>query len=134
MAQIQFIDGTTADTGKITFDPKSYHFAMAGQDVTNSIRFSDKEKYWSNFDGTTDLYRITNEKNGGFGPAPALNESTLAEFGHLLATDPLSAPLAAANKGFNQAFANPFFWKVGAVALLGIAVYAFAKGAAAKAL
>ncbi len=39
---------------------------------------------------------------GGVGPAAPLDDSTASNFAHLIATDPLGAPLAALDKGVSQ--------------------------------
>lgn len=122
---IEGISGRQYDSEFLTLNDATYHITAAGGvDVTNDIRRADKLALWPSFDVDKENRRLSNERNGGYGPAGKLEDSTTVILGGQLLNDPLAAPLDTLNKAINQVFTAPGVLKaLVIVAAVGVGVY-----------
>jgi hypothetical protein len=104
---ITLLDGRTANTDQIAFDPVTYHFTLNSEDVTALISRADKQNNWPNFDPAVDNTRLSNQNQNGVNlPEPDLPTNTGGILVNQLLTDPLAAPLDSIKSEFNKVFAT----------------------------
>lgn len=120
--QITLLDGRTADTSHILFDPVTYRFSAdtTGEDLTLKIRLTDKERF-AGFDRDR-WFTISSDLRNTGTIQPELDTSTFSNFWTLITTDPLGAPLEQLNKAVDKFIAAPAIKKifVGAVIVGGL--------------
>lgn len=106
-ALITLLDNRTVDTDNVSFNRDIYHFRLndTGEDITAKIRRRDKENNWTGFDATKDNERLYVENyvlEHGVLPPTVGSTSTWAVLANQLLTDPLGAPLEAADAAWEQ--------------------------------
>lgn len=135
---MKLITGGTIPDSEVTFDPNTYRFTYAGQDITNQISRAEKLRAVPGFDIERENIRLSLEKPvSGDGVAPTggqidnadLDDSTLSNLGSQLLNNPFQAPLEAANRLAEQFFALPGLKKVMIVAAVGAVLYIAVKKA-----
>lgn len=127
IADIRLLSGTSVSSLEIDFNDSTYHFSVNGEDITNDITRADKKRLVPGFDDTKENRRLSSEhpatgRMSGHGTDP-LTESTFGIFAGQIATDPLSAPLAALDKGVSQVFRSSGVQLLTITAILAIVGY-----------
>ncbi len=91
---ITLISGRVVDSDVVDFDPATHLFTLEGQDITDDIKRNDKRKFVGFSDEQENLRWF--KKNNPNAPETG-STSTLGLFWDQITTDPLDAPLDAAD-------------------------------------
>lgn len=112
---ITLTDGTIVSTNDVVFDSGSYRFYYGDQDITSLIHQRDKLNNWSEFDPkTASLFAYNQQQIALNKPKNTVDPydttgagtSTAGNLWDQLTTDPLAAPLEAADREVKTLTAN----------------------------
>jgi hypothetical protein len=125
-ALVSLIGGGQMDTKDVRFMQSTHRFFTAdGEDITNKLYRADKKANWSGFDETFDNERLSVERymreHNGQLPPNIGSSSVFWNLGKQLVTDPLGAPLDAADtfveNTLKSVVSSSAVWVVGGLVL-----------------
>lgn len=126
---IELLDGRMVDSGDLSINRTTYRVTNddTAEDVTALVKQSDKVKVFWNFDRQRDNERASDDAAAARGEAPVRVGSTsiFGNFVEQIVTDPLAAPLEAADRTIARTTKSIFGTWSGRLIVIAVVVTAF---------